>query len=213
MVERMIKPVENNKEKMSTYKAMMVRRRIAMNHGFYLEALMIEYAMIEDRLIAFLYHSGAISNRNTKLKIGSGATRPIIRSIVEFCEKNEKNANLSITNISGKIRVTYSMIKAVCLDGFEVSGSKYFDTLKQIYSSKIEAMKFIDVLDKLSVWCKKRNEITHAMLNKNIPDMKEKLLSLTEEGYAIARYIDARVDAIKTGNKIRRAANLATSKQ
>lgn len=212
MAERMIKPVENNKEKMFTYQTMMVRLRIAINYGFYLEALMIEYAMIEDRLIAFLYHSGAIANRNAKSKIRSGITRPIIRSMVDSCEGNEKNANLGIANISGKIRVIYCMIKAVCLDGFEISGSKYFDTLKQIYSSKIEAMKFIDVLDKLSVWCKKRNEITHAMLNKNIPDMQEKLLPLAEEGLAIARYIDARVDAIKKGNKIRRAANLAISK-
>jgi len=212
MTERMIKPVENNKDKMLTYQTMMVRHRVAMNYGFNLEAIMIEYAMIEDRLIAFLYHSGAISNRNTKPKIGSGLTRPIIRSMVEFCEENGKKTDLGITNISGKIRITYSMIKAVCFDEFEISGSKYFDTLKQIYSSKIDAMKFIEVLDKLSVWCKKRNEITHAMLNKNILDMKEKLLPLAEEGYAIARYIDARVDAIKIGNKIRRAANLSTSK-
>ena len=212
MAERMIKPVENNAEKGITYRTMMVRRRIAMNCGFYLEAIMIEYAMIEDRLISFLYHSGAISNRNTKPKVGSGATRQIIRSMVEFCEGNGKNANLGITNISGKIRVTYSMIKAVCLDEFEISGNKYFDALKQIYSSKIEAMEFIAVLDKLSVWCKKRNEITHAMLNKNILDMQEKLFPLAEDGYEIARYIDNRVDAIKRGNKIRRAANLPIKK-
>lgn len=212
MAERMIKPVENNKEKMLTYQTMMARHRIAMNYGFYLEAIMIEYAMNEDRLIAFLYHSGAIANRNAKPKISPNSTEAIVRSMVESCEENGKDTNLGITNISGKIRVTYSMIKAVCLDGFEISGSKYFDTLKQIYSSKFEANKFIDMLDKLFVWCKKRNEITHAMLNKNILDMQEKLLPLAEEGYEIARYIDARVDAIKKGNKIRRAANLATNK-
>lgn len=212
MIERMIKPIENNKEKMFTYRAMMVRHRIAMDYGFYLEALMIEYAMIEDRLIAFLYHSGAIANRNVKPKINSKKTKAIIRSMMEFCEESNNNINLGITNISGKIRVINSMIKAIFLDGFEIIGSKYYDVLKKVYLSKINAVEFMDVFSNLNVWCEKRNEITHAMLNKNVFDMKEKLLPLAEEGLAIARYIDARVDAIKKDNKIRKAANLAISK-
>ena len=58
MGERLIKPVQNNKEKQETYRYHLGRYNCAMRNGFFFEALIIVYALLEDRLIAFLYYCG-----------------------------------------------------------------------------------------------------------------------------------------------------------
>jgi len=50
--------IQNNMQKYSNYKEQMGRLRKAMASGFYLEAVFIEYAIIEDRLESIIRHSG-----------------------------------------------------------------------------------------------------------------------------------------------------------
>ena len=50
--------IQNNNQKYVNYKEQMGRLKKAMNYGFYLEAIFIEYAIIEDRLESILRHSG-----------------------------------------------------------------------------------------------------------------------------------------------------------
>lgn len=47
-----------NLQKYSNYKEQMGRLKKAMTQGFYLEAIFIEYAIMEDRLESILRHSG-----------------------------------------------------------------------------------------------------------------------------------------------------------
>lgn len=60
MNERLIKPAENNIEKAYTYRQMKDRYNKAMSEKFYFEAMMIDYAMIEDRLRSSIYHIGGM---------------------------------------------------------------------------------------------------------------------------------------------------------
>lgn len=55
MSKRMIKPVESNTDKAFTYRQMKGRYIKAISEQFYFETLMIDYAMIEDRLRSFIY--------------------------------------------------------------------------------------------------------------------------------------------------------------
>lgn len=48
----------NNMQKYANYKEQMGRLKKALTHGFYLEAIFIEYAIMEDRLESALRHSG-----------------------------------------------------------------------------------------------------------------------------------------------------------
>ena len=50
--------VTDNMQKYTNYREQMGRLSKAMNNGFYLEAIFIEYAIIEDRLESVLRHSG-----------------------------------------------------------------------------------------------------------------------------------------------------------
>ena len=53
-----MEPVINNMQKYENYREQMGRLKKAMSNGFYLEAIFIEYAIIEDRLESVLRHSG-----------------------------------------------------------------------------------------------------------------------------------------------------------
>ena len=50
MANRTIRPVTDNKDKQRTYSEQMGRYARATRGAFYLEALLIDYAMLEDRL-------------------------------------------------------------------------------------------------------------------------------------------------------------------
>ncbi len=50
--------VKNGKEKQLVYSTECARFKKAIKSQFYLEAVAISYAIIEDRLIAFPYHAG-----------------------------------------------------------------------------------------------------------------------------------------------------------
>ena len=56
MNERQIKQVEDNKEKQQTYSKQLGRYKLAIRNEFYFEAMLIVYAMLEDRLLSFLYY-------------------------------------------------------------------------------------------------------------------------------------------------------------
>lgn len=53
-----MKPITNNMQKYENYREQMTRLKKAMTNGFFLEAIFIEYAIMEDRLESVLRHSG-----------------------------------------------------------------------------------------------------------------------------------------------------------
>lgn len=63
MAERKIAPVKDNLDKQRTYAKQKGRYKSAMSNEFYLEAIMIDYALLEDRFRSMLYHMGFLSNR------------------------------------------------------------------------------------------------------------------------------------------------------
>ena len=50
--------ISHNMQKYENYKEQMKRLKMALEHKFYLEAIFIEYAVLEDRLESALRHSG-----------------------------------------------------------------------------------------------------------------------------------------------------------
>lgn len=64
MSERRIAPVADNTEKKATYQEQMRRYRKAMKDGFYFEAMLIDYAVLEDWLRSMLYHAAFFASRD-----------------------------------------------------------------------------------------------------------------------------------------------------
>ena len=55
-----IKPISTNTEKQNTYRVMKGRLSVAIREKFYFEAMLIEYALMEDRLRSFLLYMGVM---------------------------------------------------------------------------------------------------------------------------------------------------------
>ena len=78
---REILPAENNYDKAHTYEKMMQRYKKAVKEEFFFEAVLIDYAVIEDRMLSFLYHCG-IQNSRTDIKISKIGRRGLKLGLV-----------------------------------------------------------------------------------------------------------------------------------
>lgn len=207
MSERMIRPVADNNEKQQTYRQLMGRYNAAIKYKFYLEAMMIDYSMIEDRLTSMLYHMGIMPNRKT-LKVSASKTKNQIREIVYSYIGKEKPINLN--NITDKITVIKAVITWVN-EAENVKDDKYLRVLKKQCES-LDIGELLDILSDIEDWCKYRNEVMHAALNKNIESLYSDIYIKVEDGMQYARFLDSQVKVVKAGNKIRRAMNLVVEK-
>ena len=70
-ISNLINESKTGSDKQETYRTLLSRHKLAMKHGFYFEALLIDYAMLEDRLVAFLWRQGYLTMlTNSDLVIG-----------------------------------------------------------------------------------------------------------------------------------------------
>lgn len=203
MAERKILPVENNMDKAQTYRKNIDRYNRAIKGEFYFEALMIDYAMIEDRLRSIIYHMGFISNRET-ISIWK-KTRPILESIVSDYKNPKENNVLGTKNISCKIKLIRCIFKWAEDD--VLPDDKFQRTLKA-QCNLIGSEETFAVFDAVTEWCKYRNEIVHALMNKNIESMQTEICEQAKKGMMLARKLDNIERKIKAGNKIRKSINL-----
>ena len=203
MKKRQIKPVENNKEKQRTYARQLGRYKLALKNEFYFEAMLIVYAMLEDRMLSFLYYTGAIENRST-IKI-SKKTRKYLKDMVAPFKKNENKVTLGTKNITGKMKIIKAML--VWASKIENTEEKYLVLLKSLLEG-IDIGGTLDVLKSLEPWLDYRNEIIHASMNKNIDSLYEQLGAKVEEGMEYARFIDEQVRILKRDNRVRKKMNM-----
>lgn len=203
----LIEPVKDNKDKQQTYRQLMGRYNAAVKYNFYLEAMMIDYSMLEDRLKSFLYHLGVLPNRKT-LKISAAKTKNQIHKIVNDYLGNERN--VSLTNITGKITVLKAILNWVN-ETEDTYDDKYLNVLKKQCES-IDIGGTLDTLAEIEIWVKYRNEIMHAALNKNIESLYSDMYEKVEAGKEYGRFLDSQVRIAKKGNKIRKTMNLVVEK-
>lgn len=205
MTNARIKPVEDNAEKQQTYRRQIEKFNRAIRFEFYYEAIMIDYAMIEDRLRSILYHMGSLANRKA-----TGIwkkNRPVLLNIVAKYKREEENLTLGINALNGKIKVVRSIFCWADQTENDYQGNRYLTALKsQIERADVGLL--LETLDQIKVWKDARNEIVHAMMNKNIDALEARLKSIAEEGMRIARALDSQERILKSGNKIRRSVNL-----
>ena len=144
MSERRIAPVADNREKQLTYQEQMRRYSKAMKEEFFFEAILIDYAMLEDRLRSMLYHAGFFANRD---KAGCWKkTKPYFQSFVKQYKNEKENDTLGVTSISGKIKVIRSMLRWVSEADATNEKDRYLLRLKnQCESMDIGAM--LETLD------------------------------------------------------------------
>ena len=205
MSTRLIEPVKDNRDKQHTYAENIRRYNRALKQGFYFEAILIDYALMEDRLRSFIYYIGGLKSKNS-YKIGKGIVRERLAEIVDRYKLESENSNLGITNISSRIKIIRStLVWAASIE--KTPEDKYLKTLKSQYEGQLDIGGLLEMLESIESWCKYRNELIHALMNKNINSVDEAVESQAVMGMELARYLDGQVKALKKGNWIRRSVN------
>lgn len=217
--QRVISPVETMQEKYETYRAEMARLKVALQQGFYFEAMLIEYALLEDRLRSFVYHAGLLQNRKAShLLPGKNAVRKDFNRIAQRVktwklEDGKETGNtsnferLSVNKISDKIFI----VRTIVLWSSELESlpdeSRYLQALRGQCES-LDAAALLETLDAIDTWRVYRNEVIHSLMNKRMESVQQKLSEQVEQGVQLARQLDAQVTILKKNNRIRKAARL-----
>ena len=102
---------------------------------------------------------------------------------------------LDIKNISDKIRIIRKALKTCSLKVDEMS--PFEKSLKKRYTAVLKVSEFKKALDHIDKWCKYRNEVVHALFNKDLTDFRKSYEDHVRDGMRIARYIDAQVQRLK----------------
>lgn len=201
MEKHAIQPVADNLDKQRTYRSNISRYNAAMKHEFYFEAMLIDYAILEDRLSSILFHIGALANR-TDTKICT-MVRTQLRNIVARGQADE--VKLVVKQISGKANIVGAVARWAADTADQPESDKYLALLKEQFLA-VEGMA--SALADLEKWCSYRNEIIHGLMNKNLESLNAELPQRCDEGFRLARYFDAQVRIIKKGNRLRRYLKL-----
>ena len=175
-----IKRVQNNKSKGKTYTALITKYNQAMENGYYGEAELIVYAFLEDRLRSLIYYYGALDTRNSRYV-------------------NDKMAaiygsTVLINNISTKMDVIKCLLNACQTND---DNDAYISEVKKIIRYTSTPAEVKKTLGKIKKWCDYRNEVTHAMFNKDIEDLRSRYEEHVKDGYLLARQIDKYVAELK----------------
>ena len=190
--------VKNNMEKYYSYKTQIEKYNRAVEEGFYYEAMLISYAIIEDRLLTFLDIIGFVRIPKTsdeKLCV-SEELRPFLRSLV-----GEKS--IRITNISAKRRLIESIIRMSYEEAEQYEKAyaekqkteKMNGYLQDLYmdidESGIDRKETLEMLKKQEEWCERRNNIIHGLLDiQTGKTFDNEVETLEKESLTIWRYLD-----------------------
>ena len=199
---RKIKPVSTLADKHLTYTALCGNRTRAVKYGFYIESMHISYAILEDRTRSFFYHLGYLQSREEFCKC-SRKTNDFFTEVFQSYVKshNLEKKNKTINGFSNKLL----LIRAVWEftnnnDTCTSISTQYFSLLKQ----RLEKIEDIYILlDKIDEWRECRNEVTHALANKTLLDLQEKLEEISNQGITLSKAFDNIVKIIKKDKKLR----------
>lgn len=206
--------VKTGKERQQRYADEYTQFKKAYSSGFYLEALAIGYAIIEDRLVAFLHHAGIVSRDVENLKI-TNRVYPYMRRLMD----KDENVGIKVKNISVKINLIRKLLsmteeQATEIDGYiksdligkrrSVAQPGYMqDLYKQINNLDREAI--LVLLEKIEPWTNMRNQLIHALLSKKTDAVSEGKQQCAEVAKDLTRDLDnLLVKRFKKNNNLRK---------
>ena len=204
---RKIKPVTDNKDKQNSYRENLRRYNKAMQEGFYLEAILIDYAILEDRLRSYMYHLGLLNTKDSYKANGTKAKKSL-KGILSDYKRNDENDSFNINSISGKIKIIRCTLLWAEQEHFD-SDDKYLKVLRGQYDRYLDVDGLLETLSEIDIWRDYRNEIIHSLFNKNTYSLNEDIAVQAEKGMQLARFVDNQVKCLKKGNRIRRSINLS----
>ena len=198
--------VKDNQEKYETYRAQVGRYNLAMKHGFYLEALLIDYAVLEDRLIAFLWAAGVLNDADS-ITFGNRRNKAILQQLYTAYSGSDVPPRLK--NISGKIEMVRALL-AFAEQDYD-GDNRYLLALHDGLLA-INREELSEVLQDLDAWRNYRNEVIHTAMSKNVYSLQEHLADNAQLGMDFARVIDNASKKLKRRTTIRRSVSMPRTK-
>lgn len=177
--------VQDNFEKKMVYDNHMKRYKQAMHAGCYLEALMIDYASLEDRLRYLLFYLGMLQSPASG-SIGSRRTAASYNRILDrYMEKGDR----TIRHIAGKrnlIRCIFLLAAENIPDPDDVVQTVLCASL----SNEGRVSETLELLKEIESWCDYRNAIVHSLMDKSVVSLDEHLAEQAELGNKLFRRLD-----------------------
>ena len=198
-----IAPITSKMEKKTAYQIQIERFKRAKAGGFHLEAIFILYALIEDRLSAFLFHAG-IANATREKITRNTKVRPHLDNTLTVLTAKQPG----IRNVSAKIKLVKELMAWSDCYPINEPSLNYLDALcKQVNRTKGKD-GMIEVLSRIEEWCACRNELVHALLNKKVENQEVVLQNLVDDGESLNRSLQNFVKSFKVRNTLRKTFNI-----
>lgn len=156
----------------------------------YLECVLIEYAMLEDRLLSILVHLG-MARRQDEHKPVWVRKPSDVRQGYRSCLApmlSHRGSLPSIRSIKSKMS---AITLLATLEGPSDECGAYERWLRTTVRDKLEASQVDVTIERLGAWLERRNELVHALFGatSGLYDSDE-LRALAEEGLFLARQLD-----------------------
>lgn len=191
-----IEMVESGFEKADNYRYQMERYNLAIQHEFYFEAIVIAYAMIEDRLLAFLHYAGVIDRRQQSDQTEHGIyVSSQCQKQINLLLKRNNNQKIKLNTINVKIEIIKNLMKLP-----ENNNDQYLDLVRAQIDRTINRNEFNALIQKLNTWLPLRDQIIHALMGKRTKEVLARQACIADEGLTIGRAIDNFVSKLKNGN-------------
>ena len=166
-----------NYVKQQRYAETLDKLNRAVRNDFYYEAIMLDYALIEDRLYEMLYYLGILS-RNTASSSVSKRIRKDLRSLL-----NLKPAGHFCIS---KMQVRLDILKEISKYHGD---SLYFQDLQNTIAKRIGVEGLCTYVQNLEDWKNARNILVHDLMNQ-VTLETEKTAELAVNGKALFRELD-----------------------
>ncbi len=196
-----MKTILTGKEQQQAYSREYKRLKPAMQNEFYPEGVSIGYAIIEDRLAAFLHHAGIVSRDSGELKITRHAKPFMIRLL-----GIENGTPVKVKDVSVKMKLIRSLMKMTEEEAEDIDAQvnaagkaraafrrNYMADLYRQIDRTIDRGRIMVLLrenGKPDEWRVIRNQLIHALLRKSSDLPEEEKRICAETGMELSREID-----------------------
>lgn len=209
---KFIPSADDNFEKYVQYRHEMGKLKRAIHEGFFVEALMIIYTVIEDCLNSMLYYFGIIEDRNN-LSFAK-QSKPMMLEIYNVVQlrrglKPSVSGDLKIDMISCKKDLLAHVIEWAAYEELpETSaGMDYLKSIRGVCES-LDSEEILNVFAYIDWWLKYRNEIMHGLMNKNPNSVKYELEDIVAEGKQYMEFLQRQRKIWDKQNQVRKTLKM-----
>jgi hypothetical protein len=172
-----------NKNKYTIYRYSFARLNEAIANRFFFEAILIEYAIIEDRINSIFRRLGFL---NESGNLPEGKRKLLIRTF--------HKQTFRWNDISNKIKLIETLIT---LDSFSIPN---FEDKTYLFELSLKIKSFNNEIQQIIIhllpWLKIRNRYVHALMEYKTTSLENDLKAFVTQGKIVIRLLDSFVKKI-----------------